>query len=122
MAKGKRANWLFVADIARAIEAIRTIGVPEDRSDVRDARLARLALERALEIISEASRHVPEETKAQYAQVPRKRVADFGNFLRHACFGLDTSLIDAIVANDIPVLEAIIGELQHKFLHRNDCA
>lgn len=43
-----------------------------------------LALQRAIEIISEASRHIPEETKARHATTPWRRIADIGNTLRHA--------------------------------------
>jgi uncharacterized protein with HEPN domain len=50
-------------------------------------KFLRLGIERCLEIISEASRHLPEEFKQKYAEIPWRHVADIGNRLRH---GYDT--------------------------------
>lgn len=43
----------------------------------------RAAYEWFLEIISEASRHVPDAMKAAAPEIPWRRVADIGNHLRH---------------------------------------
>ena len=40
-------------------------------------------VERALEIISEASRALPDELKALAPDIPWREIADIGNFLRH---------------------------------------
>src|SRR5437762_12035974 len=47
-------------------------------------KFRQLGVERCLEIISEASRHVPEDIKLRYNAVPWRRIADIGNRLRHA--------------------------------------
>lgn len=41
------------------------------------------AVERALEIISEASRHLPDEYKASRPEIPWRQIAAIGNLLRH---------------------------------------
>ncbi|MEX0956888.1 MAG: HepT-like ribonuclease domain-containing protein [Rhizobiaceae bacterium] len=51
--------------------------------DVRSDRVLRAAYERFIEIISEASRHVPDAMKAAAPEIPWRRVADIGNHLRH---------------------------------------
>jgi uncharacterized protein with HEPN domain len=43
----------------------------------------RRAVERGIEITSEASRHLPDELKAQYPQIYWKEIAAIGNLLRH---------------------------------------
>lgn len=43
----------------------------------------RAAFERFIEIISEASRHIPADLKAAEPSVPWRNVADIGNHLRH---------------------------------------
>jgi uncharacterized protein with HEPN domain len=61
------------------------------RSDLQDATLESFAadrqkrwqVERGLEIVSEASRHLPEEMKARHPQIPWRKVAGIGNVLRH---------------------------------------
>jgi uncharacterized protein with HEPN domain len=41
------------------------------------------AVERGLEIISEASRHVPADLKALTPDIPWRQIAAIGNLLRH---------------------------------------
>jgi len=43
----------------------------------------RWAVERGVEIISEASRHIPADLKAREAEIDWKSVAGIGNVLRH---------------------------------------
>lgn len=53
----------------------------------------RLAVERALEIISEASRHIPDVAKARYPDIPWQDIKSIGNVLRHDYQRLDSELI-----------------------------
>jgi uncharacterized protein with HEPN domain len=55
--------------------------------------LLRLGLERSVEIISEASRHIPDEMKAMRAEVPWPRVTAIGNILRREYHGLSGNII-----------------------------
>jgi uncharacterized protein with HEPN domain len=41
------------------------------------------AVERGLEIISEASRHVPPDLQAPETEIPWRQIAAIGNLLRH---------------------------------------
>jgi len=72
-------------DIKEAIRQVRLAlnGMTYDQLLADSLRLA--AFERFLEIISEASRHVPLEWKQTHgAQVPWQNIASIGNVLRHA--------------------------------------
>jgi uncharacterized protein with HEPN domain len=53
-------------------------------SQFRADRDTRQSVERSLEIISEASRLLPNELKEARPEIPWRKVADFGNVLRHA--------------------------------------
>ena len=44
----------------------------------------RWLVERGIEVISEASRHLGDEMKDRHPMIPWRKVADVGNFLRHA--------------------------------------
>jgi uncharacterized protein with HEPN domain len=72
-----------LSDIVEAIEHIRTetAGVTLDAFEP-DWR-KRWLMERGLEIISEASRHLSDELKARHPEIPWSKVAGIGNILRH---------------------------------------
>lgn len=53
----------------------------------------RLAVERCIEIISEASRRVPDDLKARRPEVPWRKVAGIGNVLRHDYDEIDDAII-----------------------------
>ena len=73
--------------------------------------LRRLALERAVEIISEASRHLPDEMRAKHPQIPWRNIAGTGNWLRHAYERVDTDLISGIVQYDLDPPKAAVESL-----------
>jgi uncharacterized protein with HEPN domain len=72
-----------LSDILEAVENIRTV--------TRDLTLAtfeanwqiRWIVERGVEIISEASRHLPDDLKARHPDLPWPKIAAIGNVLRH---------------------------------------
>ena len=62
------------------------------------------ATERWLEIISEASRHIPADWKAQEPAIPWRQIADIGNLIRHSYDRLDMQTLKEIVEDDLPAL------------------
>jgi len=66
----------------------------------------RLAVERAFEIISEASRRIPDDVKAQQKAIDWRRMADFGNVLRHAYHRVDPQMLLTFATRDLPPLKA----------------
>ena len=72
-----------LSDIIEAIEHIssETAGVTLDAFEA-DWR-KRWLVERGVEIISEASRHLSDAVKARHQAVPWPKVAGIGNVLRH---------------------------------------
>jgi uncharacterized protein with HEPN domain len=66
----------------------------------------RLAVERALEIICEASHRLPENIKARETSIDWKRMVYFGNLLRHAYHRVDPKLVFEIASRDLPPLKA----------------
>jgi len=80
-------------------------------NDLVTDRATRAAFERFLEILSEASRHIPDEWKGEFNQIPWRQVADLGNFIRHVYHRIDLEVLWSIYENDIGSLEAVIDEL-----------
>jgi uncharacterized protein with HEPN domain len=104
---------LFRVDhIKVAIRQIR--GLLDDRTlaDVQADLVTRLAFERLLQIVSEASRGVPEEWKASIApNVNWRRMADLGNRLRHVYDAVDLAILWGIYTSDLDPLEAAIDAM-----------
>lgn len=102
----------ILGQIANAKIIIERMGQP----DRQDHILMNLALERALEIISEASRHIPDTIKVRYPIVPWHEIRAFGNFLRHDYQRIDSAVVWKTAAKDMEPLrqaiEAIKSEQQ----------
>jgi len=65
-------------------------------------------VERALLIVSEASRAIPDSLKAQYPDIRWIGVRDIGNVLRHQYASLSPSLIWNVVRDELPRLRATV--------------
>lgn len=100
-----------LVDILEAIIGVReTIGTMT-LDDYRANWATRRAAERALEIISEASRHVPETMKAAEPGVPWREIAVIGNILRHEYHRVDDEIIYTIVTRQLDELGAAAQRL-----------
>jgi uncharacterized protein with HEPN domain len=70
--------------------------------------MLRLALERLLEIVCEASRHVPADIRATEMAIDWQRMTDLGNLLRHAYHRVDVGRLMTIAKADLPPLKAFV--------------
>ena len=92
--------------ILSAIDTIQTTLKDKTIDDFKSDILLQLAIERALEIICEASRRIPEKIQAQQKAIDWQRMVDFGNLLRHAYHRIDPQIVFEIAARDLPPLKA----------------
>jgi uncharacterized protein with HEPN domain len=73
--------------------------------------MLRLAVERLLEIISEASRHIPVDMKAKEPNINWRRLADLGNWLRHAYHRTDPGFLWDMIGNDLEPLKIFVRRI-----------
>ncbi|MCX7382900.1 MAG: DUF86 domain-containing protein [Alphaproteobacteria bacterium] len=73
-------------------------------------RRKRWIVERGLEIISEASRHLGAATKARHAEIPWRKVAGICNVLRHEYGRVAPPLLWALARDDLPALDRACRE------------
>jgi len=66
------------------------------------------AVTRCLEIISEASRRLPNELKARHSAIPWKQMADAGNVYRHDYEDVAAQLVWETVQQSLPPLRVVI--------------
>ncbi len=80
-------------DIRDAINGISETLVGVTFDAYKDVWSMRRATERGIEIISEASRHIPPEMKAKFPAIPWQEIAAIGNLLRHEYAKVDDRII-----------------------------
>jgi len=99
-----------LTDIVEAIERIRneTAGVPLDAFEA-DWR-KRWLVERGLEIVSEASRHLSDELKARHPDIPWSKVAGIDNVLRHEYERVASDILWRVAQDDLPPLDEACRE------------
>ncbi|HKM64559.1 MAG TPA: HepT-like ribonuclease domain-containing protein [Acidisphaera sp.] len=67
-------------------------------------------VQRGIEIISEASRHLPDDLKARQPHIPWRKVAGIGNILRHGYEDIAAPVLWKLVREDLPQLERACRE------------
>jgi uncharacterized protein with HEPN domain len=83
------------------------------RSFARD-ELAQDAVERCIEIISEASRRIPDELKARHPKIPWRKIAGIGNIFRHEYDAVSTPMVWEVVRRDLrPLARAVAAMILH---------
>jgi uncharacterized protein with HEPN domain len=111
MRNPKRSLRLRLWDILEAIKAARLAGDNLPVEVFSADLLRRLAAERAIEIISEASRFIPDAIKADAAHLPWSQIAGTGNVIRHGYDVVSPEIILKIIREDLAPLEEFIRPL-----------
>jgi len=94
--------------IIDAIQRVQNLIAGKSEEEIAASPTERLALERLLEIISEASRWIPADKKAKETQIDWQSMADLGNVLRHAYHLVNVGRMLSIVHADLPPLKAFV--------------
>jgi len=69
------------------------------------------AVMRRIEIIGEAVKHIPQEIKDKYSDIPWKRMAGMRDILIHEYFGVDLELTWKVAKEDILELKKKISKI-----------
>ena len=76
------------------------------------------ALTRALEIIGEATKQIPESIRNQYPNIPWKGFTGMRDKLAHAYFGVDLNIVWDTAQQDlkplVPIIQALLTQLQNE--------
>ena len=104
---------LALYDILDAARDFQSILGDQTADDVTADRRTRYAIERCIEIISEASRRLPQQWKDEHSHIPWQDIAGIGSILRHnydrvsvaRLVELRGKLIDDLIAATLDLLE-----------------
>jgi uncharacterized protein with HEPN domain len=99
-----------LTDIIEAIELIRSEMAGVTLQAFEPDTRKRWLVERGIEIISEASRALPDTLKARHLEIPWPKVAGIGNVLRHEYERVAHDVLWRVVRDDLPLLEKVCRE------------
>lgn len=97
--------------IVHSVDAIVGYWKGKKRTQFDSDEWGRAATERHLEIISEASRHIPARDKSDHPQIPWKEIAGIGNVLRHRYDTVSDDRVWEIVSLELRALRSAIKKI-----------
>jgi uncharacterized protein with HEPN domain len=97
--------------ILTAIEDVGSMMSGRSIQEFAADRMLRMAVERAFEIMSEASRHIPDEMKERESSIAWRELADLGNRLSHAYHRVDPNILWEIANNDLEPLKQFVERI-----------
>ncbi|MFN3264374.1 MAG: DUF86 domain-containing protein, partial [Aquificaceae bacterium] len=110
--QGRRRSYHdYLMDIIREIKFIRKHTEGIDFEEFISNDLLTHAITRALEIIGEAAKNLPEELLRNYPEIDWKKVKGMRDRLAHAYFGVDYSVVWRVVKEDLPELQRVVEKM-----------
>jgi uncharacterized protein with HEPN domain len=107
----KREIGDYVQDIieamGKAVDFVKGISFEEFVQDDKTA----FAVVRALEIIGEAVKNIPDEVREKHPEIPWKGMSGMRNKVIHEYFGVDFGLIWKTIKERIPQLKPLLNKL-----------
>jgi uncharacterized protein with HEPN domain len=98
----------YLEDILDAISGIDETTAGLSFKTYEQVWSVRRSVERGVEIISEASKHIPEELRQTQPQIPWKRIIGIGNVLRHDYRQVVDRVMYDVTGDDLVALKAAV--------------
>jgi uncharacterized protein with HEPN domain len=100
-----RSVRIRLIDIREEIAGIRSLPKNATAESLSEDWAMKRAVQHALLIISEATRHIPDDLKNARPEVPWKDIHGLGNVLRHEYRRIDANILWSIVTQDLDDLD-----------------
>ena len=107
----KRDYGDFVQDILDSINDVENFIDGMEFEDFINDKKTIYSVVRAIEIIGEAAKNVPEQIRTKYPDVPWKQMAGMRDKLIHEYFGVDLEIIWETAKDDVPRLKTAISKV-----------
>jgi len=99
---------IIITDILDAIDMAREASLKLSFEVFSESRIERLATERAIEIISEAVRHLPVDLMERHPEIEWNKIKAIGNILRHEYHRIAPKIIWDAVQFELEGLEKVL--------------
>ncbi|MDE3089100.1 MAG: DUF86 domain-containing protein [Chloroflexota bacterium] len=105
---------LYLDDIQASVEKIRkfTQGLSFDEFSADNKTFDAVVLN--LQIIGEATKHIPDSVKEKYPDVDWRRIAGLRDVIAHGYFGLNEHILWDLVQNRVPQLQEQVRHILAK--------
>jgi len=101
----------YVRDILENVEKAQSFVEGMDGDDfLRDEKTI-FAVIRALEVVGEAAKKIPDDIREKYQDIPWREMAGMRDKLIHDYFGVNLKLIWKTVQEDLPPLEPKLSQV-----------
>ena len=108
----ERSVTLYVQDMLECIEKIESYRAGVTADELAANSMLQDAVVRRLEIIGEAAKHVPQEVRARYPDVPWRTMAGLRDVLIHEYFGVILERVWEVITIDLPTVKPHLARVQ----------
>lgn len=103
---------IFLEDILTAIDDIVVFTAALDFEDFKQDRKTIYAVTRALEIMGEATKNIPDDVRQAYPQIPWRQIAGMRDKLIHSYFSVNAVTLWKTAHQDAPQLRKVIAQIK----------
>lgn len=103
---------VILDEILRMIDEIDMLCASRSREEIEAQFMLQMGLHRTIEIISEASRHIPEHLLMRMPEIPWRSIRGMGNVLRHEYHRIADDVIWDVVKHDLPPLKRAVQTMK----------